>query len=79
MRRTRIRSNHANAAAIVCEFISINASVFVAVDVHYKKRKLKRFAKVPMALALPTTKSDIGTPMRNPKQSKEGQIERARN
>ena len=46
----------------------VNASVFVAVDVHYKKRKLKRFAKVPMALALPTTKSDIGTPMRNPRR-----------
>jgi hypothetical protein len=46
----------------------VNASVFVAVDVHYKKRKLKRFAKVPIALAPPTTKSDIGTPMRNPRR-----------
>jgi hypothetical protein len=39
--------------------------LLVAVGVHYKKRKRKRFAKVPMALALPTTNSDIGTPMRN--------------
>jgi hypothetical protein len=39
--------------------------LLVAVDARYQKRKRKRFTKVPIALALPTTDSDIGTPMRN--------------
>jgi hypothetical protein len=36
-----------------------------AIDTYYKKRKQKRFAKVPMALSLPGTNTDIDTPMRN--------------
>jgi hypothetical protein len=36
-----------------------------AIDTYYKKRKQKRFAKVPMALVLPGTNTDIDTPMRN--------------
>ena len=36
-----------------------------AIEAHYKARKRKEFAKVPMALALPTSNSDLGTPMRN--------------
>jgi hypothetical protein len=36
-----------------------------AIDAYYKKRKQKRFRRVPMALVLPGTNSDISTPMRN--------------
>jgi hypothetical protein len=36
-----------------------------AIEAHYKNRKQKRFARVPMALALPGSNSDISTPMRN--------------
>src|SRR4029079_3558597 len=39
--------------------------LLVAVEAHYKKRKQKRFAKVPMALVIQPFNSDIGTPMRN--------------
>jgi hypothetical protein len=35
------------------------------IETYYKKRKQKRFAKVPMALVLPGTNSGIDTPMRN--------------
>ncbi len=36
-----------------------------AIETYYKKRKQKRFARVPMALVLPGTNTDISTPMRN--------------
>jgi hypothetical protein len=36
-----------------------------AIEIYYKKRKQKRFARVPMALVLPGSNADISTPMRN--------------
>ncbi|MGZ4891671.1 MAG: hypothetical protein ACXV2B_05360 [Halobacteriota archaeon] len=36
-----------------------------AIDAHYKKRKRKEFAKVPMALAISGSYYDMSTPMRN--------------
>jgi hypothetical protein len=36
-----------------------------AIETYYKKRKQKRFARVPMALVLPGSNADISTPMRN--------------
>ncbi len=43
----------------------IGRDLLEAIEAYYKKRKQRKFARVPMALVLPGYNADISTPMRN--------------